>query len=104
MPNHKLHHASIFGTVLAKRLLVSLNRIASKNVRVESKKGLICTEVTEPRSLAGSALIPNASFMDREEPIDRANFSPEAVSAESKSAALGGIELNIRKQGKQNCS
>ena len=51
MPNHKLHHDSIFGTVLAKRLLVSLNRITSKNVCVENKKGLICTE---PRSLAGS--------------------------------------------------
>ena len=51
MPNHRLHHVSIFGTVLAKRLLVSLNRITTKNVRVENKKGLICTE---PRSLAGS--------------------------------------------------
>ena len=49
----------------------------------------------KPPCITGPAHIPNASFMDREESIDRANFSPEAVSAESKSAAFG-LQVQIR--------
>ena len=91
MPNHKLHHASIFGTVLAKCLLVSLNRITSQNVRVENKKGLICTE---PRSLAGSYSAKEYQQYSRVATWilhKFALFLQEAASAGSKSAALGSV-------------
>ena len=67
MPNHKLHHASIFGTVLAKCLLVSLNRIMSQNVRVENKKGTDLYRTTKPGGLIlseGVSTILKSCYMD----------------------------------------